>query len=174
MEEKKPLSSIHKELMDFINSFESTVLATVNKTSTPESSYAPVLQYNHRYYVYVSELSNHTQNLMDVPKASLLFIEPEQEAKHLFARKRASLKVNANHLSRDSDTWNEILEKMEAKFGEIIQMLRPLEDFHLFELSVAEGNYVRGFAQAYKLGGEDLSDISHINDRGHGKSHRKD
>lgn len=173
MAEKKPLASIHKELVTFINSFDSAVLATVNQESLPESSYAPVLQHNQRYYVYLSELANHTQNLLDVPKASLLFIEPEKEANHLFARQRASLKVEAQHIERDSEFWRDILGQMEDKFGDIIQMIKPLQDFHLFEFSVTEGSYVRGFAQAYKFTGEDLSDINHINDRGHGKSQQK-
>lgn len=173
MEEKKPLQSIYNEFKSFIGSFETVILATTDASLHPESSYAPVLQYNNRFYIYVSELSNHTQNLMDMPKASLLFIEPEQEAKHLFARKRATLKAVSTHIERDTEQWHEMLDLMENKFGEIIQMLKPLEDFHLFEFTTQGAGYVRGFAQAYRLEGEDLSNVTHINDRGHGKSKQK-
>jgi len=105
MEEKKPLQSIYNEFKDFITGFESVILGTISKDSKPESSYAPVLQHNNRFYIYVSELSSHTQNLIDVPKASLLFIEPEQEAKHLFARKRATINTDVNHIERETNEW---------------------------------------------------------------------
>jgi len=122
------------------------------------------------FYIYVSELSKHTFKLINTPQASVLFIEPEQEAKHLFARKRATLKTETTHLERGSDDWNDRIDKMEGKFGEIITMLRPLEDFHLFELKPTSAGYVRGFAQAYRLEGDDLSDVKHLSEGGHGKS----
>lgn len=170
---KKPLQSIHNECMKFINDFDSAILGTVSKEGDPESSYAPIMKLQNNFYIYVSELSKHTGNLIQTPKASVLFIEPEQDAKHLFARKRATLKTQATHLARDSDEWNERINAMEEKFGEIITMLRPLEDFHLFELTPESAGYVRGFAQAYRLEGEDLSDVKHLSEGGHGKSRQK-
>lgn len=167
--EKKPLQSIYRECMGFIDSFQSAVLATLNKNDEPDSSYAPILHHNQRFYIYISELASHTFNLMENPKASLMFIEPEQEADHLFARQRAILKIDASPIERETDKWIDILDEMEVKFGEIIQMLRPLEDFHLFELKPKSINYVRGFAQAYTLTGEDLDEVTHMRDRGHGK-----
>lgn len=95
-ETKKPLSNIYNEFNQFIDSHQSVVMATINKAAEPEASYAPVMRHDGRFYVYISELSNHTFNLMEDPQASLLFIEPENDAKHLFARKRATLKATAN------------------------------------------------------------------------------
>lgn len=171
---KKPLMSIYNEFSGFMDSFESAVLATISKDGDPESSYAPIMRHDGKFYIYVSELSAHTFNLMNTPKASVLFIEPEKEAKHLFARKRATVKTEANHLERDSAEWGTKLDALEEKFGEIIQMLRPLEDFHLFELTPKSAGYVRGFAQAYKMEGEDLSDVTHLREGGHGKSKKND
>ncbi|BBN58642.1 HugZ family protein [Hydrogenovibrio marinus] len=167
--ERKPLQSIYKECMTFIDGFQTVVLATLNKNSEPDSSYAPVFQENQRFYIYISELASHTFNLLENPRASMLFIEPEEKADHLFARQRVTIRVNAATVERDSEQWADILNKMEGKFGEIIQMLRPLEDFHLFELTPESINYVRGFAQAYTLTGDDLDEVTHLRDRGHGK-----
>ncbi|KUJ74343.1 hypothetical protein AVO42_02730 [Thiomicrospira sp. XS5] len=169
-ETKKPLSNIYNEFNQFIDSHQSVVMATINKAAEPEASYAPVMRHDGRFYVYISELSNHTFNLMEDPQASLLFIEPENDAKHLFARKRATLKATAKHIQRSDSEWEGTMDKLEEKFGEIIQMLKPLEDFHLFELTPLSAGYVRGFAQAYKLEGEDLSDVTHLTEGGHGKS----
>lgn len=169
MAEKPSLESISQETKEFIEQFDSAVLATVNTEAVPEASYAPVLQLEHRFYIYVSELAKHTQNLLDSRKASLLFIESEKDAHHLFARKRLTLRTLAQPVQRHSDQWHTIMDRMESKFGDIIQMLKTLEDFHLFELTPESANYVRGFAQAYTLSGENLSQVSHQNDRGHGE-----
>lgn len=169
-ETKDSLAGIYTEFNEFIESHQSVIMATINTLNEPESSYAPVLKHNGNYYVYVSELSKHTANLMDHPLASLLFIEPENDAKNLFARKRATLKVTAKHIARTANNWEEMLELLENKFGKIISMLKPLEDFHLFELTPVSAGYVRGFAQAYKLEGKSLSEVTHLNEGGHGKS----
>ncbi|MBF6058768.1 MULTISPECIES: HugZ family protein [Thiomicrorhabdus] len=173
MSNQPTLAGIHKEFQEFTLSHNSVILGTVDPHQRPEASYAPVLKDIDRFYIYVSELSKHTLNLLEHPRASLLFIENEENAKHLFARKRATLETRALRVPRDSEIWHKIIEKMEDKFGEIIQMLRPLEDFHLFELTPQSAGYVRGFAQAYRLEGENLSEVTHIRDRGHGKSREK-
>ncbi|MDX1796166.1 MAG: pyridoxamine 5'-phosphate oxidase family protein [Hydrogenovibrio sp.] len=166
----KPLASIHQECMAFIDRHQTVILATVSPSKEPESSYAPVMKIDNRFYVYLSELAAHTQNLMETPKASLLFIESEENTENLFARKRVSIKATATEIRRQSEAWQTIMDRFEQKFGDIIQMLKPLEDFHLFELAPSSGNYVRGFAQAYQLTGEDFSDVRHRNERGHGQS----
>lgn len=51
-----------------------------------------------------------------------------------------------------------------------LHLLKPLEDFHLFELTPDSAGYVRGFAKAYKLSGSDLSEVKHLSEGGHGKS----
>lgn len=172
-QEKKSLDDIYDDFNQFIDGFKSVVMATINKTSEPESSYAPVLKYDGKFYVYISELSNHTSNLLGNPQASLLFIESEDGAKHLFARKRATLKTRARHIKRSESEWESILGLLEEKFGKIIGMLKPLEDFHLFELIPDSAGYVRGFAQAYRLEGSDLSKVAHLTEGGHGKSKTK-
>lgn len=169
-EKKNALAEIYNEFNQFIDSHQSVIMATINKANEPESSYAPVLKHDGSYYVYVSELSKHTDNLMENSLASLLFIEPENEAKNLFARKRATLKVTAKHIARTDNNWEDMLTLLAEKFGKIITMLKPLEDFHLFEFTPVSAGYVRGFAQAYSLEGDDLSHVIHLNEGGHGKS----
>ncbi len=169
---KVSLEDIFLEFNQFIDSHKSVVLATMNKDFEPESSYAPVLRHEGKFYIFISELSNHTENLMTKPSASLLFIEAENEAKNLFARKRATLKASAQIINRSTDQWQQVLALLEDKFGKIVSMLKPLEDFHLFELTPESAGYVRGFAQAYKLKGSDLSAVTHLNEGGHGKSRK--
>ena len=167
---KLSLNEIHTEFHTFIDDKYSVILGTINNEGTPEASYAPVLRINHRFYVYVSELSKHTGNLLATLQASLLFIEDETTSKQIFARQRATLKTKVKPIERNSDLWEVILDSFEEKFGPMIPMLRPLEDFHLFEFASEEAGYVRGFAQAYRLVGQELSEVTHKNDRGHGRA----
>ena len=54
----------------FGDSFRSVQLATVDKQGRPEASYAPCICGSRHIYVFVSELSRHTTNLLHDPQAS--------------------------------------------------------------------------------------------------------
>lgn len=155
------LAGIQQEFREFIAAFASAQLATVNAERWPEASYAPLLQHEQKFYIYVSELAAHTQNLLARPQASLLFIEDERQARNVFARQRAVLQVSATEISRDSGHWQQILQRMEDRFGSTMELLRSLPDFHLFALTPQSGSYVKGFGKAYRLQGEDLAQITH-------------
>ncbi len=51
-----------------------------------------------------------------------------------------------------------------AKFGEVVDLIRPLPDFTLFRLEPRSGVYVRGFAQAFTLTKPDLAAFRAVND----------
>lgn len=172
-QEKKPLASVYQDCMAFISEHRSAVLATLSSENMPEASYAPVLVHNHCYYILISELANHTQNLYKNPAASLLFIEDEQSAENLFARKRATVKATGKIIARDSEAWQTLLPKMSERLGEMIDFLQTLSDFHLFELQPNSINFVRGFAQAYTLEGPELDEVTHRKGNKKGQGHGK-
>ncbi len=161
------LDEVRDECKDFPSNFESVLIATVGTDGTPNASYAAYLQIENDYYVYVSELSRHTENLRETGKASLLFIEDEDQASHLFARQRLTYDCTVTSVRRESTHFPEVLDAFEDKFGSFIQMLRDLKDFQLFCIQPTKGSFVRGFAQAFALKGEGMQEISHRNDRGH-------
>ena len=161
------LDQIAVECRSFITQFQSLQLATVSPEGVPEASYAPYVQFGRDYYVYVSELSRHTRNLASVPRASVLFIENEVDAKHLFARRRLTFSCRCEEISRESEHFEHMLNTFEEKFGDFMAMLRNLEDFHLFRVTPEQGTYVAGFARAFELIGENLDRVRHINDTGH-------
>lgn len=165
-----PLQSVLKDFESFIAQQQTVILGTLSPTNRAEASYAPYVKINENYFIYVSELAKHTTNLIENADVSLLFIESEQEAKNIYARKRATLESSSVELERNGAEWLSVMDALEAKFGEMIAMLRPLQDFHLFKITPQKATFVRGFAQAYDLSGDHLQTIKHINDRGHGKS----
>ena len=159
------LDEILKEANAFMLNFQTLLLSTCDSDSQPEASYAPFVRDTEgNFYVYISQLAKHTGNLANNPKLSVLFIENETEAGHLFARRRLSFVCEAGLISRDSEHWQQIITQFSEKFGDIMNMLRDLKDFQLFQIRPAHGNYVRGFAQAYRIDGEQ---IRHRNEQGH-------
>jgi len=164
---KPAVDQIADDFHTYIASFQSAIFATVNQSATPDASYAPILQQNGHFYIFISELAQHTENLMTTPTASLLFIEPEEDAGNLFARKRATIQVVARPIARTDADWPGLLDAMQAQLGEMISILRNLADFHLFELTPIKANFVKGFAQAYELEGDRLTAVQHRQGAGH-------
>ncbi len=135
-----------------IASQKTLLLSTASNSGVPDLSYAPfVRDATGVFYIFVSELAVHTVNLLANPQASLLFIRPESEARNLFARERAVISCRVHDIGRDNPAYSEQLDALQDKFGEIVGLLRPLPDFHLFALYPDSGRYVVGFGQAYTL-----------------------
>ncbi|OZB87163.1 MAG: hypothetical protein B7Z48_01595 [Thiotrichales bacterium 12-47-6] len=132
------------------------MLATVNAEGFADASYAPTLQLNGRFYIYISALAAHTQNIMQTPSLSLLFIEPETSA-NLFRRQRSMIRCHSEPISRETQEWAQLMERFEQVLGKMMRTLRALTDFQLIALTPTQATYVRGFAQTYHFSEEDLS-----------------
>jgi putative heme iron utilization protein len=171
--EVNDLQAVRDACRAFPARFKSIHLGTVSADGEPEASYAPYVADQGHYYVYLSHLARHTNNLREVPKASVLFIEAEAEAKQVFARERLTLACNVTECPRDTPRFEEVMDLFGERFGKFLQVIRPLQDFALFELTPVSGSYVAGFGKAYVLEGEDLSNIRHRNDEGHQSPNRE-
>ena len=167
MSDKDPVQNIAQEAREFMQGFQSLTLATSNAQGKPEASYAPFVQIGHKFYVYVSELAVHCANLQQSPRCSAMFIENEEQAKTVFARRRFTLQCSAQEIARELPLFEAAMDAFRSKFGKFIDMIAPLTDFHLIELSPSMGSYVSGFAKAYHLVGEDLGTVAHRNEQGH-------
>ncbi|OAH97039.1 HugZ family protein [Methylomonas methanica] len=147
--------------------FSSALMATVSASGEPEASYAAYVRHDGQYYVYVSELSAHTQNLLNNGRVCLLFVEDEDKAAHLFARQRVTYHCSASEIDRDTDAFEYIMALFEEKFGAFMKQLQKMQDFHLFRIRPQRGSFVQGFAKAFLIEGDDLTQIRHVNDVGH-------
>lgn len=157
----------------FAIQFKTLQMATVAKDGTPSASYSPYVKVGDNFYVYVSELSTHTKNLTATNLASIFFVQNEDEAKHLFVRRRLSYTCNTAEVERSSVVFKLVMDDFSIKFGDkFIGMIRELEDFHLFELTPYSGIFVNGFGQAFDTAGEGMSELKHKNDVGHRSSNK--
>jgi heme iron utilization protein len=164
--EPNELQSLHHDIETLRDAFDSVLMATADAHGLPEASYAAYLEEGGDYHVFLSELSTHTGNLMQNGRASLLFIESESEAAHLFARRRLTLQCEAAEIPRGPE-FERLLDAMAARFGKLIATLRELQDFHLFRLRPVRGAYVAGFARAYVMDDATLQSLRHVRDKGH-------
>ena len=123
-------------------------LATRSIDGNADISYAPYVRDDGNFYIFVSELANHTKNLLNHPQASILFIQAETETDNLFALQRLTLNCQVREIYKGDPTFADQLEAMTKMFGEIVNVLRVLPDFHLFALTPTSGQFVAGFGKA--------------------------
>lgn len=144
------------------NQVSSAQLATLGEGQQPEASYAPLVWYQGACYLYLSELASHTRNLKRNPALGLLLLESEAGTRNPFARRRISLQGSVSAIERHSELFTQVLAEFRQRFGKVMTMIEPLPDFHLFRVDISSGRFVRGFGQAYELGGDGLDELIHI------------
>lgn len=131
---------------------QQTLLLSTCSTDLPDISYAPFVRDDQGYfYIFISELAKHTLHLLQNPKASILFIEPEAGCRNLFARARVVFNCRARTVSPGDPHHDRQLRALEDKFGNVVALLRTLPDFHLVELIPESGQYVAGFGKTYAV-----------------------
>jgi len=146
------LEDLSKRYQELMAAQQTLLLSTVSANGVPDISYAPfVRDQTGVFYIYVSEMACHTTNLLNNPRASLLFIRSESESPNLFARERAVLSCSVKEISRDDALYAERIQALQDKFGEVVSVLRSLSDFHLFALRPENGRYVVGFGRAFSI-----------------------
>jgi len=159
---KQELEDITKRYHELIASQQTLLLSTASTSGVPDISYAPfVRDHAGLFYIYVSDMACHTPNLLNNPQASILFIRPESESRNLFVRERAVLSCSVKEIIRDEEIYNNRIQALQDKFGEVVSLLRSLSDFHLFALRPESGRYVIGFGRAFTINVNDGT-LSHI------------
>ncbi|MFD1217457.1 HugZ family pyridoxamine 5'-phosphate oxidase [Microbulbifer celer] len=152
------------EVRDFIATRKLLNLASLTADNHPHASTAPFLAADGNFYLFISDLSEHAANLKANNKASVIFNADEADTKQAFARLRVTFNVDAAIIDREQPLWQQRIEQLREKFGPVIDHLKDLEDFHLFELKPSGGRYVKGFGQAYALEGLEKQVALHLKD----------
>lgn len=155
------MSKVEQACQQFLSSRQSLVLSTQAHSGELESSVVPfVLLESGEFAIFVSELAQHTQNLLQLieqPDSSSpgliagLLLADEQDSEQLFARERLSLQLQVSRVEIQQSEHAQILERLQMQFGEVVPVLAGLPDFHCFKLKVVSGRYVQGFGAAYEF-----------------------
>lgn len=165
-EAKRQAKPLAPKVRELIARTQSVILATVDAEGNPNSSYAPFVEINNRFYILVSFMARHTKNLAEGRKVSAMFIEDESATKQVYARERLTFDVSASQIERDSADWNNIVDKLKERHGKVVDILNDMTDFILIELSPVKGAYVNGFGSAYFVDAN-LEIMEHRNDINH-------
>lgn len=157
------------EIQAFREHCQSLQLATLND-GFPHASYAPFAYTEVGYFILISDIAQHGQNLKTAKSVSFMMLDDESASKSIFARRRLSYESQASCIDKKSELGVQGLNALEARFGEMISKLSQLNDFNLYQLKPLKGRYVKGFGKAFELSGDELQDITHLQG-GHKKGH---
>lgn len=158
MNEPTDLTQRAMALQALLAAQQTLLLSTASATGIPDISYAPFVRDEAgSFTILISELATHTGYLLANPQASVMFVRPESETNNLFARERAIFDCTAKIIDRSDVCYSTQLMALQFQFGEIVEVLRSLSDFHLFALTPVSGRYVAGFGQAFTINIKDGS-----------------
>ncbi|MDG6773795.1 HugZ family protein [Thiomicrorhabdus sp. ZW0627] len=159
--------SVSQACRKFFESRKSLILGTLSDEGVLETSATPfVVIEEGELAIFVSELSAHTQNLLhSTGLVSGLLVADESETPEMFARERISLQLQVSHIGQDDAERDRILDLFSQRFGEVVDVLRGLPDFHCFKLKVAQGRYIQGFGSAHAFEGCPCRDMKGIKGR---------
>jgi putative heme iron utilization protein len=135
--------------IEFIEQFDTLMISSISSNQKPHSSYAPFVSQDKQFYICISKMAKHTNNLLKTESASIMFIEDESESTNSFARKRVTFDVDVLNIQREEEKFSEIMQLFNEKFGEKASMYEQMADFYLFEFTPFSGRAVFGFGAAY-------------------------
>lgn len=169
-QDERDFSRIKEQFEEFMRSFNSVCLATANKQGEVLCSYAPFVTTPKGNFIYVSEVSEHFDNLTQNPtNIEVMFLEDECKAAAVIFRKRLRYRATASLVERGA-FFDEIFDTLEANIGGgAIKTIRNLLDFHLIELKFGKGRFVKGPGQAYDIDGEK---VTHATAGANGNPHK--
>ncbi len=155
--------SPEEALQQLLTETQTLHLSSIQSDGLPNISYAPyICDEQGAYYVFVSQLASHTQDLLNNQIIAIMLTKDEQDTKQIFARTRLTYQCQVEEVSKDEQNYPSLLDQFAIKFGNVISVLRDLPDFILFRLIPKSGRFVMGFGQAYLLEGEKLQVLKHL------------
>ncbi|PJC88314.1 heme utilization protein HutZ [Vibrio sp. HA2012] len=169
LKQEKLHNGIEQEIAVFRRQQRTLQLASITPEGLPHVSYSPFVYLNDSFYILVSDVAQHGENLKRNHKVSIMLIEDEQEAKSIYARKRLSYTTEVFYVEKSSELWCLAISELEIRFGDIISNLSKMEDFKLYQLVPEKGRFVKGFGQAFDIFGSDTVDLVHLK-KGHKKT----
>jgi putative heme iron utilization protein len=113
------------------------------------------------FLLLLSGLSQHTRNLLTSPAASFVISEPDTGAGNPQTLARVSIQGEATPITEDMPGYAEA----KAVYKKRLPASSPLfgfGDFILFRLVPRDARFVAGFARAYTLSAQELTEAGEI------------
>lgn len=158
------------KVSELIENSKSLILATIDAEGKPQSSYAPFVQIDNNFLIFVSFMAKHTKNLKERKSASVMLIEDESIVKQIYARDRLTLDCQAVEVAKEDPLYDRAITELKNRHGKVVDILSEMNDFIMISLTPEKGAYVNGFGSAYSVNA-DLSINEHV--RGAHGNHTK-
>lgn len=155
--ESADFSQIAESMKAFIDDRKTLIISSLGVNCV--ASYAPFVRKGDDFYILISEVAPHYKSIAsNADKVQIMFIEDENSAKTIFARRRVSF--DAKVILKDER--EKIFSEFEAKFvsERALGVIKQMRDFHIFRVEISRGRLVNGFGAAYDTQG--LSVISRV------------
>lgn len=108
------------------------------------------------WFIHVSRLSGHTQDLLKDPRVSLMLAMPDAGDKDPQQLARLTLTGEATELPQNSPREDSAKEIYLAKFPHMAEIVEQLGDFSFWAIRPKSARFVGGFARAFTLDPEAL------------------
>lgn len=102
------------------------------------------------FVIHVSQLSSHTQDMVESPRVSLLVMAPEPGAAPALALARVTIQGLAEHQTASTPGHSSAREAYLSRFPQAVDTF-ALPDFLLFAIRPSSIRFIAGFAQAFTL-----------------------
>jgi len=136
------IDRLHRECL-------SLIMATTNAAHAPCASYTPFAYMDGQFYILVSSLAIHGQNLKTQPDLDILLIEDESRARNIYARLRVNYQVTASPVEKGSAEHDRAVTLLGQRAGKTVALLDGLDDFTMYRLTPVRATLVQGFGKAF-------------------------
>jgi putative heme iron utilization protein len=103
------------------------------------------------FWVHLSRLAFHTQNILQDTRVGLMIAEPDDGSRDPQTLARISIQCEARPLAKESQEFGEARSLYLARFPEAIGNFE-LGDFDLFRIEPQSARFVAGFGRIFNLG----------------------
>jgi heme iron utilization protein len=143
-------NDIVQNTMDDLHEVTLTIiLSTITENGEVDTSYSPYYFDGNHYYILISDLAPHSQNIKANSKISFLIIDDESNTKNIYARRRLSFHASTSIIERESELFDATIDKLAKRVSKMVYMLAEMKDFNLFKITPTIGRLVIGFGKAY-------------------------
>ena len=157
-------AAVQAQLAELLATRQSLILSTQDASGACELGVAPYVFDGESFALLLSALAPHTQHLAQYsvghPSLKIMLLDDEADTRQMFARRRVSLSCQARRLPREDAESQRWFDRLEQRFGAMINLLQGLGDFHIHVLTPIDGRFIAGFGKAYRL--EGLRVVEHL------------
>ena len=144
-------SELEEKLVEMLRSSRVAGLGTFHNGSPLVSmvAYLPEGDFS-AFYIHVSKLAQHTQDLLADPRAGLLIAEPDDGRPDPQTLARISILGTAEQIAAEDAAYPDIRSRYIVCFPQSAPLFR-FGDFGLWRIVPQSARFVAGFAQAFNL-----------------------